>query len=334
LTNYWGVTHPSEPNYLAVVVGDEFGMNNDDFHQIPSNVSTVADLLDARGISWGEYQEGLPYAGFQGFNYSNQQTFHNDYVRKHNPLIMENSVTDSDTRPLQIKNFTWFEKDLKDRKLPQWSFITPNMTNDVHDTNITFGGKWALDFLTPLLEDEYFMKDTLVLLTFDESGSYTVGNKVYGVFLGGAVPQELKGTKDDTFYTHYSCISSISANWKLPALGRWDCGANIFKLVADKTGYVNYEVDTTGLYLNHTYPGPLASTSVPDWNIPTTNEKCSGGHDILSQVKRTYGHLKATYDYTSPFPIDTAHNINTGVKFWKPSREGAAHGEGEGNDHH
>lgn len=302
-------------------MGDEFGMDNDDFWQLPSNISTVADLLDTRGISWGEYQEHLPHAGFQGFYYKNQETGADDYVRKHNPLVIENSVTDSNIRPRQIKNFTSFEKDLREHKLPQWSFVTPNMTNDGHDTDITFSGKWSLDWLTPLLQNKYLTRDTLILLTFDESGTYSIPNRVFSLLLGGAVPRRLRGTKDDTFYTHYSAISTVSANWRLPSLGRWDCGANIFKLVADKTGYVNYEVDTTNLYLNHTYPGPLSDDPTPNWNVPLTgHERCSAGQGILHKVKRTWGHLKPTYDYTTPFPIDEKHNINTGVKFWKPKR--------------
>lgn len=75
-------------NYVAVVGGDNFGVDNDDFLQVPANISTVVDLLDTKGISWGEYEEHIPYPGFQGYNYSNQQTFSNDYVRKHNPLIL------------------------------------------------------------------------------------------------------------------------------------------------------------------------------------------------------------------------------------------------------
>jgi len=71
LSNYFATTHPSEPNYAAAAAGDNFGMDNDDFHLIPSNISTVVDLLDTKGISWAEYQEGMPYAGFQGFNFSN-----------------------------------------------------------------------------------------------------------------------------------------------------------------------------------------------------------------------------------------------------------------------
>lgn len=63
MTNYNAVTHPSQPNYAAAAGGDTFGMENDEFIQIPSNVSTIVDLLDTKGISWGEYQEDLPYAG-------------------------------------------------------------------------------------------------------------------------------------------------------------------------------------------------------------------------------------------------------------------------------
>jgi acid phosphatase len=98
-------------------------MDNDDFHSIPANVSTVVDLLDTKGIAWAEYQEGLPYAGYPGFNYSNQQTFANDYVRKHNPLIVYKSVTDNATRNELIKNFTSFDSDLSGKTLPQWAFV-------------------------------------------------------------------------------------------------------------------------------------------------------------------------------------------------------------------
>jgi acid phosphatase len=98
-------------------------MENDDFHAIPPNISTVVDLLDTKGISWAEYQEGLPYAGFLGFNYSNQLTYANDYVRKHNPLVLYQSITNNATRLSQIKNFTSFDSDLAAKTLPQWAFV-------------------------------------------------------------------------------------------------------------------------------------------------------------------------------------------------------------------
>jgi acid phosphatase len=82
-----------------------------------------------------------------------------------------NSVVNSPERAAVIKNTTMFYKDLKDNKLPQWMFITPNMTSDAHDTSVTVAGVWLRNFLGPLLEDKNFMQNTLVLITFDENGA-------------------------------------------------------------------------------------------------------------------------------------------------------------------
>ncbi|KAJ5636593.1 Acid phosphatase [Penicillium longicatenatum] len=320
LTNFFAVAHPSQPNYCASAGGDTFGMDHDNFCQVPANVSTIADLLDTKSVSWAEYQEHMPYPGFQGFNYSNQQTYLPDYVRKHNPLVLYDSVASNDTRIRQIKNFTDFDNDLKNKKLPQYAFVTPNMTNDAHDTNITFGGSWERKWMEPLLKNDYFMEKTVILLTFDEDKAvnnfYPKNNRIFSVLVGGAIPDHLKGTKDDTFYTHYSTIASLSANWGLPSLGRWDCGANIFELVANKTGYVNYDVTIDRLHLNNTYPGPLSanvySKFSADWPNPTTEGNCSAGHGILDHVKKTYNGTKPSHNYTFPFPWDekTSYNVN------------------------
>jgi acid phosphatase len=236
LTNYFAATHPSEPNYCAAAGGDTFGMDNDDFHSIPADVATVVDLLETKGITWAEYQEDIPFPGFQGYNYSNQETFANDYVRKHDPLILYKSITNNATRRELIKDFDAFHKDVAAKTLPQWAFMTPNMTNDAHDTNVTFASSWLRSFLTPLMSNEYFMNNTLILLTFDENESYGIQNKMFSILMGGAIPANLKGTKDNTFYNHYSTIASVSQNWGLPSLGRWDCHANVFESVANKTG--------------------------------------------------------------------------------------------------
>src|SRR5579871_3446076 len=59
LSNYHSVTHPSQPNYMASVGGDYFGLASDDFVALPSNISSIVDLLEDKGISWGEYQEHM-----------------------------------------------------------------------------------------------------------------------------------------------------------------------------------------------------------------------------------------------------------------------------------
>ncbi|KAI9745889.1 MAG: hypothetical protein M1818_000570 [Claussenomyces sp. TS43310] len=311
LTNYYATTHPSEPNYAAVVGGDNFGLDADDFNALPANISTVVDLLDTKGISWAEYQEHIPYAGFQGFNYSNQQNFANDYVRKHNPLVLYQSVTSNATRLSLIKSFESFNSDVKAETLPQWSFVTPNMTNDGHDTTIAYASTWSRSFIEPMLSNPYVMNNTLIILTFDEVETYTTGNKVFALLLGGAIPSSLKGTTDDTYYNHYSTISTVSANWGLPSLGRWDCGANILELVANKTGYKNSVVNTTELYFNSSYPGPLSTTKyIPSWPIPDTDAKCANGLGVLSSIVSTWGHSNGTYNYSTPYPYDEVSGTN------------------------
>src|ERR1700712_1499295 len=109
---------------------------------------------------------------------------------------MYNSVATNAERAAKIKNTTMFFEDLKANKLPQWMFITPNMTSDAHDTSVTAAGVWLRNFLGPLLTDKNFMANTLVLITFDENETYARKNNILGVLIGDAIPEELVGTTD------------------------------------------------------------------------------------------------------------------------------------------
>jgi hypothetical protein len=82
LTNYLAITHPSQPNYIASVGGSTHWVIWDLFSRISSSEKTIVDLLDAKGVSWSEYEEDMPYSGFEG-DYVNQVNGANDYVRKH-----------------------------------------------------------------------------------------------------------------------------------------------------------------------------------------------------------------------------------------------------------
>ncbi|KAI0201338.1 acid phosphatase phoa [Astrocystis sublimbata] len=297
LTGYHAVTHPSQPNYIASIGGDYFGMQHDDFTQADANVSTIVDLLEDKGISWGHYQEDQPYTGFQGKAWINHQNGKNDYVRKHNPAIGYNANAGNLDRLAVIKNLTQFHKDLEADKLPQWMFITPNMTSDGHDTDITTAGTWSRTFLQPLLNDKRFMKNTLVLVTFDENETYTAQNRVLGILLGDAVPKHLVGTTDDHYYNHYSEISTVEANWDLHTLGRHDVGANVFKLVADKTGdHVRAwdgKVKLSDMYFNSSYAGPFnedgGNQRYPGPNldlVTKSNHKCK--RTVLPSIKKLW----------------------------------------------
>ncbi|KAF8437576.1 phosphoesterase family-domain-containing protein [Boletus edulis BED1] len=270
LTSYYAVTHPSEPNYIASVGGDFFGLASDVLTYIPSNVSTIVDLLELKGISWSSYQENMPTDGYQGYSYINPSPDkYAYYLRKHNPLVIYDSV-DNNT-------------------LSQWIFVTPNMLDDGHDTSVTYAGSWVNYWLVSLLQDPNFNTPrTLILLTFDENGTSNINNQVYSLLLGGVIPQSLWNTTDDTFYTHYSTLSTVQNNWGLGNLGRQDINNtvnNVFAFVADATGYQNNGLTTQGLpllNLSGTYPGPLNPNDYAPWASPTNGTGAGGGPTYFS----------------------------------------------------
>ena len=120
------------------------------------------------------------------------------------------SINKNGSRLWNLVSFDEFQDDFANRQVPQFAFMTPNMMNDGHNTTLEYATSWARKFLEPLLADKAFDERTLILLTYDESQTYEKPNKIGSLLLGSAIPANLKGTADNTFYTHYS-ITSIHA---------------------------------------------------------------------------------------------------------------------------
>jgi len=292
LDNHYAVTHPSEPNYVSVVGGDFFGLGDDNMYNIPSNISTIVDLLDQKNISWASYQESMPTDDYGGYNFTSPNYLNTSappytyYVRKHNPLVIYDSVAQVPARASLLRNFNDFAADLNASVIPQWSFITPNMVDDGHDTNVTFISNWIKFWLIPLLQDTRFNDNgTLILLTFDENETYTVNNQIWALLLGGAVPTTSYGTSDSTYYTHFSALSSVQNNWGLGSLGRFDTNktmANVYSLVANKTGYQNLHVtNIPHTNLTGVYPGPLNRNMYVPFTAPNTSAVGAGGGKVF-----------------------------------------------------
>ena len=59
--HYYGVTHPSMPNYIASIAGDNFGIQDDnDQNVVNLDRTNLVDQLEAKHISWGAYMDTLP----------------------------------------------------------------------------------------------------------------------------------------------------------------------------------------------------------------------------------------------------------------------------------
>ncbi|KAH6579270.1 hypothetical protein BASA50_007814 [Batrachochytrium salamandrivorans] len=221
LTNYHALTHPSQPNYLAMISGDTSGV----FLDYPSDINrkTIVDLLEAKGISWKTYQENYP-----GDCYTDTDS-EDLYYRKHNPFISFKLISQNPSRCAKIVNADQLQTDINNKDVPQYFFYSPNINNDGHDTNAKTASDWLQGFIEPLLANPYF-KNTVFLITFDENEwllPWFNDNQIYSLLVGGPVAPN---TSDNTKYTHYSQLATIEARWGLGSLGQGDALANPFNI--------------------------------------------------------------------------------------------------------
>ena len=126
--NYFGVTHPSEPNYIAMIGGSNWFINNDD----PANRfdhTNLVDELEASHISWGAYMEALPPNPLDDFWPSAADPL---YASKHNPFALFTDIRGNQARVANIKPYTALAGDLSSPHAPRFVFITPDQCNDMH----------------------------------------------------------------------------------------------------------------------------------------------------------------------------------------------------------
>jgi phospholipase C len=217
LTQYYAVTHPSLPNYIAMIGGDTFGITSDCENCFLEQKS-LPDLIEASGRTWKTYQESMPSPCFVGSA--------DPYAQKHNPFIYFNPIRlDTARCERSVVPETALQTDLEAGTLPNFALITPNLCDDAHNCSLKISDAWLTDLLgrlVPALDAKG--KSYLIVLMFEEgkdNGSccglpFDAGGRVPVVLYS---PLVKKGFEDATPYTHYSLLKTISTAWGLPLLG-------------------------------------------------------------------------------------------------------------------
>ncbi|WP_322761005.1 alkaline phosphatase family protein [Frankia sp. Cr2] len=193
LSSSYGITHPSQPNYLALFSGSTQGITNDSCYtpQFSSAANLGSELIGA-GLTWGSYNEGLPSEGSTVCTKSSTK-----YARKHNPWFAFSNV------PLNTAHtFAQFPTDYT--TLPKVSFVVPNLCNDMHDCSVSTGDTWVQNNLGAYATWAK-THNSLLVLTFDEdngSSSNHIATVVYGqhVIVGGS---------SSTTYNHYNVLRTL-----------------------------------------------------------------------------------------------------------------------------
>ena len=240
-SNFHALFHPSYPNYLAMVAGTDFGIHRrgrylaDRQVNFPNDAAhkTIADRLIANGLDFKNYAEELP-EGNCPFRIDNQHVSKRkagDYVRRHVPFLSFGEVqekwcdrvvrVDSNKGNSLLGDDNFFVRDAK-AGLVAYSFYSPNMNNDGHNTNVGVAGDWVRKFLDKTFSEK-LRKGTLVVVTFDES-DHNSDNKIYTLFLGDMVKDasQLDPKVLDRRYTHYNVLRTIEDNFGLQPLSDGD----------------------------------------------------------------------------------------------------------------
>jgi len=214
-TQYFAVSHPSLPNYLALTAGSTFGIASD-CTGCYVNATNIADQVESSGRSWKGYLESMPSSCYVGDAYP--------YMQKHNPFIYYNDVRTNPARCAEhVVPFTQLSTDLVNGTVPNLAWITPNMCNDMHDCSIATGDAWLANVVPGILASSAFQNGGVLFITWDEgeSSAGCCGNAAGGQVATLVIaPNGVAGLRSTIAETHYSLLRTIEDAWGLSALGQ------------------------------------------------------------------------------------------------------------------
>jgi acid phosphatase len=215
--NYTAISHPSLPNYLALTGGSTFGLSTDCTGCFQNAPNIAVDRVAASGRAWRAYMESMPSPAFVGDAYP--------YMQKHDPFVYYDNIR---TDPAQFANvvpYTQLAKDLSALdSTPSYGWITPNMTDDMHDGTIAQGDTWLSAAVPAVLSSDAFTRRrSLLLITWDENDD-SPGNEVAALVIAQGVPA---GFKSQVPYNHYSLLRTIETAWALAPLTANDAAATV-----------------------------------------------------------------------------------------------------------
>jgi phosphatidylinositol-3-phosphatase len=171
-THWRALTHPSEPNYLAMVGGSTFGVTDD--AAPAANAATVGSAHSvffqalAAGRTAGVYAESMPEPCALSDAYP--------YVVRHNPW----TYFGSERGQCQAHDLSTasFADDARHDRLPDVSLLIPDVLHDAHDGTLAAADAWLRSELRPVLGSDDFTTGRLVVIVTADEDDYHSGNTV------------------------------------------------------------------------------------------------------------------------------------------------------------
>lgn len=196
----YGVSRPSQPNYLALFSGSTQGMDSNACPNSFASDNLAGRLLDA-GLSFASFSESLPATGDLG-------CVSGAYRRKHNPVANWQGTGLSAGLNRRFSDFP-----ANFAALPTISFVIPDQDHDMHDGSFEVADGWLKAHIAPFV-DWAMEHNSLLILTWDEDDGRE-GNRVATILVGPMVKHGESGQRID----HYSVLRTLLDFYGLPALG-------------------------------------------------------------------------------------------------------------------
>lgn len=256
--NYFGVTHPSMPNYIAMTAGSNYYSHSDNSSQTFPHANLFTEM-DKANLSWKGYMGGLPYAGFTGAKYP-LDSKNPLYVNKHDPMVLYPQIKSNPQLMQNVVPLKQLYSDLSSGNVPKLSFIVPDVCDDMHgmggkqcsyshETQLRkLGNATIKRMVNAIMSSPAWSGNSVIFITWDET-TYT-GNKATdgwasakggpdsprlpagtkllpagGVYGGGRVPMIVIAHDypghlvSHDWYDHYSLLRTLEQSWNLPYLG-------------------------------------------------------------------------------------------------------------------
>jgi len=222
-TNYHNVTHPSLPNYIAATSGLGYSSIQKFLPDCSpsSSCDTSAKSIFGQGESWKSYEESMPST----CDHSNS----GNYAVRHNPAVYYTTLHGCSSDDV---SYSHLASDLAHNQLPAFSFVTPNLIDDMHNGTVADGNRWMSRNLPTILNSaEYKNGSTVIFITFDEGsdvGSYADGEHCAtntsdtSCHLPTFVisPSTKVGARSGTLFNHYSLLATAEQLLHLSKLGQ------------------------------------------------------------------------------------------------------------------
>jgi phosphatidylinositol-3-phosphatase len=205
---YHANAHPSLPDYLDLIAGQDFGIHDDkDSHLF--HAQSLVDQLEAAGLTWRAYFEGLPADGEAPCPFPSVGS---GYQKKHNPFAYFANVQGRTSRCLNIVPFSG-ATDLPN-DLPNFTWIGPNLCHAMHDCSIETGDAWLAATVPAILRR--LSGHDLLFVVFDEGTSRAGGGGHVACIVAG--PGARAGASSTMAFTHFSLLKTIEERFGLEYL--------------------------------------------------------------------------------------------------------------------